>query len=205
MITKRDKQIIKFVEVHGSITINQCAKMFFRNNKEAYDQARKRLRIIYNGDFLKRYRKDIQSEVVYFIDRPLKIHDLKLMDVFAELSQYEVIMFQKEYEIHIDINTNYRVDAAAIIKVNGVYIPIFIEIDYTHFTNIKKIKHLIYDYELTNKMKLTFIIVKLDQAESELIPIPDKNKYFILPWNLGGYERVLDLCVSLATGNKESN
>lgn len=205
MITKRDKQIIKFAEEHGSININQCSKMFFRNNKEGYDQARKRLRIIYNGGFLKRYRKDIQSEVIYFIDRPLKIHDLKLMDIFAGLSKYEIIMFQKEYEIHIDKDTNYRVDAAAIIKVNGVFIPIYIEIDYTHFTNIKKIKHLIYDYELTNKTKLTFIIVKLDQAESEIIHIPDKNKYFILPWGLVGYEKMLDLCVSLATGGKESN
>jgi len=191
MITKRDKQIIKFVEVNGSITINQCAKMFFRDNKEAYDQARKRLRIIYKGDFLKRYRKDIKSEVVYFIDKKLKIHDLKLMDVFAELGKYELVMFQKEYKISIDKSLNYRVDAYAIIKVDGKYIPLMIEIDYTHFTNSKKIRHLIFHYKLINKLKLTFIVVKLDQLREEIIVVPDKNKYFVLPWGLAGIENVV--------------
>ena len=198
MITKRDKEIIKFVEKHGSITINQCAKMFFRNNKWAYDQARKRLIIIYNLSLLKRYRKDPRSEAVYFIAKPLKTHDLKLMDVFAELSEYEIIMFKKECEIKIDKDTNYRVDAAAIIKIDGMYIPLMIEIDYTHFTNIKKIKQITYNYEIDNKLKLTFLIVKLNQLETQVVGIANRNKYIILPWNLDKIEKTILLLLGVA-------
>ena len=205
MITKRDKEIIKFAETHGSITINQCALMFFRDNKAAYDQARKRLRIIYDLNLLKRYRKDPRSEAIYFIDKPLKIHDIKLMDVFAELSKYEVIMFEKECKIEIDKDTNYRVDAYAIIKIDGRFIPLMIEIDYTHFTNIKKIKQITYGYEIDNKVKLTFIIVKLDQMDADVIIIPDKNKYIVLPWNLKGIKNIISLLQGAATVVQESS
>jgi hypothetical protein len=47
MITKRDKNIIKFIEVHGSITINQCAKIFFRNNQYGDKKYKKQCNYIY--------------------------------------------------------------------------------------------------------------------------------------------------------------
>jgi len=197
IITKRDKQIIKFVEIHGCITINQCAKMFFRDNKEAYDQARKRLRTIYKGDHLKRYRKDIQSEVVYFIDKKLKIHDIKLMDVFAELNAFDVVKMKKECTIEIDKYTKYRVDA--FISMMALERPLFfIEIDYTHFTSLKKIKELYYYYRIKHGVYPTFIIVKLTQEEPEVMDLGEGNKGFILPWNLKGLTDIIGDMLGLA-------
>lgn len=46
MITKRDREIIDFINNFGCITIKQCGDLFFTNNKSCYDGARLRLKKI---------------------------------------------------------------------------------------------------------------------------------------------------------------
>jgi len=199
MITKRDKQIIKFAEKYGSITINQCATVFFNGNKEAYDQARKRLRIIYDEGLLKRYRKDPRSEAVYFIDKALKVHDLKLMDVFCKLYKFEMPVFQKESKFIIDDETTYIVDAAISINIDNRMLPLVVEIDYTHYTGMGKIKTLVADLESGHDIPFVFIIVKLAQQDLEIINIGVKSKLYILPWNLDKLDSVvIPLLIKLA-------
>ena len=110
-LKKRDSEIIKFIKKYGSITINQCSKIFYTKNKEGYQQARKRLKQLSDNKFIKRYRKDMQSECIYFLDKKLSIHDLKTLDIYAELinAGATIKSFTPKYRIDtIKSNKKYR-------------------------------------------------------------------------------------------------
>ncbi len=191
MITKRDKEIVKYVEKNGSITSKICSKQFFRGNKEAYDQARKRLRVIHEEGLLKRYRKDPRSEAVYYIDKKLKIHDLKLLDVISDLNELDIVMFDKEKQIETDEYTKYIVDGAVVIEKNNIRLPLLIEIDYTHYTNLEKIRDIINYLENKHSMGYHFVVVKFSQEEIKVHKIGKYSKLFILPWNLNKFSEVI--------------
>ncbi|APF26982.1 replication-relaxation family protein [Clostridium sporogenes] len=139
-LTNRDKEIFKFIEQYGSITINQCSKIFFSKCKQNYYQARKRLKLLSDNKYLKRYRKDMRSEAVYYLDKKLSAHDLKVLDIYAELLHLgaEIKYFEREYIIPTK-NKEYRADGLVECTKDGYFYPILIEVDYTHFTSNKKL------------------------------------------------------------------
>lgn len=139
-LTNRDKEIFKFIEQYGSITINQCSKIFFSKCKQNYYQARKRLKLLSDNKYLKRYRKDMRSEAVYYLDKKLSAHDLKVLDIYAELINQgaEIKYFKREYAIPTK-NKEYRADGLIECIKDGYFYPILVEIDYTHFTSNKKL------------------------------------------------------------------
>lgn len=143
ILTERDKNILRWVEEHKSITINQTSKIFFKHCKESYYQARKRLRLLSNNGYLKRYRADMKSECIYYLDKKLSIHDLKVLDVYAEFISYgaEIRYFKKEYIIDSG-SKNYRLDALIEVLYNDYFYPIIIEVDYTHLTGSKKLQDI---------------------------------------------------------------
>lgn len=139
-LTDRDKEILRWIEEHKSITINQCSKIFYTNNKEGYQQARKRLRKLNQCNYIKRFRKDMRSETVYYLDKKLSFHDLKVFDILAELIYLgaEIKNFEKEYVIPAG-EKNYRSDALIEFIYNKYYYIFLVEIDHTHFTSFKKL------------------------------------------------------------------
>ncbi|NEZ74234.1 hypothetical protein EXM56_02500 [Clostridium botulinum] len=139
-LTNRDKKILKFIEEYKSITINQCSKIFFSKCKQNYYQARKRLKLLSDNKHLKRYRKDMRSETIYYLDKKLSIHDLKVLDIYAELINKgaEIKYFKREYTIPTK-NKEYRADGLIECTKDGYFYPILIEVDYTHFTSNKKL------------------------------------------------------------------
>lgn len=204
MITKRDKEIVKYVETHGSITPKICSKEFFRENKEAYDQARKRLRVLFEEELLRRYRKDIRSEVVYYIDKKLKVHDLKLLEVIAELNEFEIINFDKERQFNIE-DIKYIVDGTVVIKEDDIALPILIEIDYTHYTSLEKIRGIIKYLESKHSTGYHFVVVKLSCEEIEVRKVGKNSKLFFLPWNLNKFSEVITSLRSDIAHMKPSN
>ncbi|MBY6758614.1 hypothetical protein HYH82_15080 [Clostridium botulinum] len=153
-LTNRDRDILKFIEQYGSITINQCSKIFFNKCKQNYYQARKRLRTLYNSKYIKRYRKDMRSEAVYYLDKKLSIHDLKVLDIYAEIINLgaEIKCFKKEYTIKCK-NKEYRADGLIECIRDGYFYPILIEVDYTHFTSNKKLLGIYNSNYFQNKYK----------------------------------------------------
>ncbi|KEH91605.1 hypothetical protein Z962_p0133 (plasmid) [Clostridium botulinum C/D str. BKT12695] len=156
-LKKRDSEIIKFIKMYGSITINQCSKIFFTKNKEGYQQARKRLKQLSDNKFIKRYRKDMQSECIYFLDKKLSIHDLKTIDIYAELinAGATIKSFTPKYRIDtIESNKKYRELDAYIEFIYKDYLNFLIlEIDYTHFTSKNKIIDIYNSNHFQNKYK----------------------------------------------------
>lgn len=153
-LTARDKQILRFIEEYKSITINQAAKIFFNNCKQSYYQARKRLKQLSDNKYIKRYRADMKSECVYYLEKKLSAHDLKVLDVYAELINLgaDIDYFKQEYTIPTKIK-EYRADALIEFTYQEYFYPMLIEIDYTHFTSNKKLLDIYNSNYFQNKYK----------------------------------------------------
>lgn len=193
MITKRDKKILRWIEHFGSITINQCSKVFFTNNKQGYDQARKRLKYLYNEDLLRRYRKDPKSEAIYYMEKRLKPHDLKLMDVVSEFyaQGWEIHQFDKEFTIMTGDYKKYIVDGRAVFRKGEIYLPVILEIDYSHMTGVAKIKDIISTFK-NNKYKKLFLVVRITEEKMKTKDSENPDVEIIyLPWNLDGLNKLL--------------
>lgn len=154
IITNRDKKTLQFIEKYGSITINQCSKIFFKNCKENYYQARKRLKKLSDNKYLNRYRKDMRSETVYYLEKKLSIHDLKVLDVYAYLiySGVKIKSFNQEYVIPAG-DKNYRADALIEFIYGDYFYTLLIEVDYTHYTSQKKLFDIYNSSYFQNKYK----------------------------------------------------
>lgn len=143
ILTSRDKEILKFIECHHSVTIDQTAKIFYKDKKEAYQMARKRLKDLQNNNYIKRYRENQRCECIYYINKKLSPHNLKLMDVYAELvnAGAKIELFKKEFNISTDKN-NYRIDALLEFEYDDYFYTFFVEVDYTHFSSIKRFEEI---------------------------------------------------------------
>lgn len=189
MRTKRDIEIIKYVEQYKSITIEQCSKLFFTNNRYGYDQARKRLSKLKKEGFLKRYRKDPKSMSIYYIDKPLKIHDLKIRDVLIEfINNFSYVNPKIEFKRMYD-DKEYVIDGVFNLDHK---IPVCVEIDYTHYTSMEKVRDILYFFEEQKHRPYIFIIVKLTQCELEFHRIGDYSYLYVLPWNLEGISEIFN-------------
>lgn len=186
MINSRDKRILTWIERYDSITLSQCTKIFFIGKVYGYDQARKRLQILFKRGLIKRYRKDPQSEVVYYSTKILKIHDLKIFDVIAEFinNGWELNALEREYHIRVGTHS-YILDALTELQKDDMIVHIIIEIDYSHFTGKEKINDLISQFK-NNDTHYILMIVKLTQ-ETCITEMHDKMLFAYLPWNIEGY------------------
>lgn len=84
-LTKRDKDIYNFISQYGSITIDQCSKIFMPNCKRKYEIACRRLKKLVECEFIKVGTIKYSHENVYYIDRKLSFHDLTVIQYCAEL------------------------------------------------------------------------------------------------------------------------
>ncbi|AZV56817.1 hypothetical protein [Clostridium sp. AWRP] len=190
MITERDKRILKWIENFNSITIDQCSKLFFSTSKMSYDLARKRLRYLNREGAIKRYRKDPKSETVYFMDKRLKVHDLKILDVIVALQQFNTTTNEIILQNKIQINQfiSYIVDATIVI---GNDYPILIEVDYTHYTNDKKIINIINHLEGKHNRKYVFLIVRQTIEEVSVENVGMKSKLVLVNWKFNSSDKLL--------------
>lgn len=116
MITKRDREIINFIEKYGFLTIEQAAKIFF-NTKSGYDLSRRRLKKIEeSADYIKAIKNTETNQLVYMNTeskiRRVSKHDLLVMDYIANL-----VEFGADFEnIEVEKNFNNEVIADAFLK-----------------------------------------------------------------------------------------
>lgn len=173
----RDADIMRFVRKYGSITINQTANIFFSNSNNKYDLARKRLRILYKNNYLKRYQAEISKQAVYYLDKPLKDHSLKLLDVYAELSTFsKILSFTREYSI-----VNHKCDGYFLIETEDedyIYnFNVLVEIDMTHETSFTKIKNLM----VCNKFETEPILIIVQR--NDFMKRYDSENLKYVGWN----------------------
>lgn len=182
-MTDRDKNILKWIEEYGSITIYQCSQIFYHGNKCGYDQARKRLRKLYKDKQFKRYRENPEKEVIYYLDKRPNPHALKLLDAIAYFQEFEISDIEKEYKMQVYEYTSYRIDCKAVITLDGISHPLLIEVDYTHDTELEKIRNIIrYLEKKHNTVSYFFVIIRSTKKEITEESVGKRSKILWVNW-----------------------
>lgn len=183
---ERDNEILNFIEKYKGSNINTIANLFFSNSKNPYLNASRRLRVLYDNKIIKRSRKSLNDEYVYFINKPITLHKAKLLETYSRLTLIGTInLFEQEMKIP---NANRTIDGFIELEVeDDKYIntyPIIIEIDNTHCTSHKKIKDIYnsgYFQKIYNTMPRVLIVNRNDYN----IKICDKDIDILnINWNL---------------------
>lgn len=141
MITLRDLEILRFVEEHGSITIDQAYKMYFKDAKYGADSARKRLKHLADAGELKytTLKNSITGERVYFKDKPISAHKLYLLNMYVNLhyAGADNIKLDKEPKLQ-----GLRPDALINCGYGEYELSMFVEVVITHNVNYTKYEEL---------------------------------------------------------------
>jgi hypothetical protein len=134
MITERDRQIINFIEKIGFASINQIAKLFFKNSKIGYDLARRRLKSIKdNATYLKAIRNFETNELIYLplnsTRKKISKHNLAVIDYLCELKSLDCDIKSIEIEKHFG---SVIPDAFICFRFNGYIMYQLLEIELRH-------------------------------------------------------------------------
>lgn len=155
-LTNRDKSIYAFINQYGSITIDQCSKIFMQGNRRKYEIAARRLRRLVENQYIKMGKIMHTNENQYYIDNKLRYHDSLVIQYCAELINIGAS--------NVKFERNKKWDTVNIISDGFIYFEI----------NNKSYIHLI-EVCLTNKD------IKLDKYEQLYISNYIQNQYGIEP------------------------
>jgi hypothetical protein len=100
---------------------------------------KKALKKLHDMGFIKYHTNNATDERIYCMEKKLSSHDVYLLDVYANLVQNgaKILEFKKEpvYECQ---GKKIRPDAFIKYEISDYTFGAFIEIDFTHATDIKK-------------------------------------------------------------------
>jgi hypothetical protein len=136
MITKRDQDIINFLEDFHIATSGQIRRLFFP--KISYQYTCKRLQYLFDNLYVKRTRSTIDNSYAYYADRkPAQLHhDLIRAELHTSIkSKYDLLEWHNEAAVG-DI----RPDALCYIKHSGIVFPVLVEVHLSNGFNFEKYK-----------------------------------------------------------------
>ena len=139
-ITERDERIKAFLEEVGVADSKTLHALFFPNT--TMRNAQKRLKQLVDTKYIKCYRKDVISQNVYFIKRPINIaHKIKFSQLLAEIENknIELLKYKCPYKIGDII-----ADGLIVIRDNGKVKVYFVEAERTKKLNVSKYEYLYY-------------------------------------------------------------
>lgn len=136
MLTKRDREILTFIEDYKSITLSQAQYIFFNGN---YECARRRLKQLENMNFIKSLPNALLNSKTYFNAKLLKDHDLLTIEFIAAIKKIgaNIIEF-KTQPTYLD--KKIRPDAKIVFEYNDNVYFILLEVDLHHYTSNSKMK-----------------------------------------------------------------
>lgn len=177
MITKRDQDIINFIEEFHAATTSQIKRLFFAGTSTRY--ARKRLQYLYENKFLMRMRSTINNDYAYYVKKRSLLqqthHDLIRAELYTHIKEhYKLLEWNNEMPIE-----NIRPDALAYIERG---IPLLIEIHLSNRFNFDKYKK---DF-----LPLFGISPRIIVVTDKNIRIPD-SRYRMVRTDMQGIESIL--------------
>jgi hypothetical protein len=186
MITKRDQDIINFLEDFHIATSNQIHKLFFSNISIRY--SRTRLDYLQKEGYIKRTKSTIDNCFAYYINKkPSQIHhDLIRSELYSHIKkQYTVLEWNNEQTI-----VNIRPDALCFINDHDIVFPVLIEIHLNNKFNFDKYSDLIKN----NDIKAIFgIMPKVLICTDREMTIKQNIglKFKLIDLNMNGLESIL--------------
>lgn len=136
MITKRDQDVLNFLEEFHIGTSIQIHNLFFSNTSLRY--SRKRLQYLYENGLIKRTKSLIDNSNAYYIDKkPSQVHhDLIRAQVYTAMKrQYNLLDWANEAPV-----SSIRPDALCYIDSHGIVFPVMVEIHLNNKFDFDKYK-----------------------------------------------------------------
>lgn len=190
----RDNEILNFIEMYGGTNIKTIANIYYDNSNNGYILASRRLKLLYDNKFLKRNRKSINDEFIYYRgNNPISLHKAKLLEVYSRIYRLGKI---NKFTINMDLPCRREIDGFIELEIEDTeYIntyPIIIEIDNTHNTSIKKIND-IYNCGYFQKQYGIFpIIVRVKRNEYDKKLYHNDINIYNLEWDLKGINDIIE-------------
>lgn len=138
MLTKRDKEILNWIQEYDILTINQAKSLFFNN---VYDNARRRLRVLERQEILNSYISKDSKEKVYYTDKKRSQHDIYIVDFIVKLITLDCNILEFKLKPHY-LGGDLIPDAFIKFSKDDDLYLVFLEIDYKHATELLKFKSL---------------------------------------------------------------
>jgi len=174
MITKRDQDIINFVEDFHIATSKQIHRLFFPNTSIQYRC--ERLRYLCREKLLKRTRSTIDNCYAYYVKKHSQVHhDLLRAELFVNIkAQYNLLEWSNEMTIG-----SIRPDALAYIERG---LPLMIEIHLSNRFDFEK-----YD---TDFLPVFGTHPRIVICTDKTLRLPDR-RYRIVTTDMQGLDRLL--------------
>lgn len=140
-INQNTKDILSFIEKYGFITAKFCSRIIYKNCKQSYNLASRKLLKMEQSKLLQRYL-DSSNEYIYQINKKhITAHKYYLIDFYSRLYERvdSVELFEVERSWGISKKRN---DGFIIYKNRDSFYSLLIEIDYSHFTSKEKLNSL---------------------------------------------------------------
>ena len=129
-LMQRDKQIVDFLKEVKCSDAESISILFFGGSLRS---AQKRLKILSECGYMKKWRKDHWSSYVYYVEnnKPKQIeHDIYLSKILSYLKSNDIEVLK--YKATTKIN-NIIVDGLIVLKVNNSIKLYFVEIERSKF------------------------------------------------------------------------
>ena len=129
-------QILLYMEQYNLLSIRQAEKIFYNDVERSYDRARKKLLELEKNNKIKSCK--IGAEKVYYFKKEPSVHETLIMNFYSILieNKCNILEFHKSYKI---FNGLIIPDAFIIFEYKGYKYNVFLEVDYSHFTDIVKL------------------------------------------------------------------
>lgn len=180
MITKKDREIIRFIEVMGFATIYHIGRAFYNYSDYKYDLARKQLKkISREGDYIKSFRNTETNQLIYIPTysniKKVSKHDILMIDYVAHLRELGVDLETVEIERDFGGSTP---DLFVKFKFNGSRYCQLVEVQLRHdFVDVNRFKD-----------KMPLILEETNNYAPDLVIIQDTRK---------DYEKINETCMKI--------
>lgn len=140
-ITENDNKVLKFLEDHKALTLNQIYRMFFKD----YKYASRRMKQLEINNKVKSYELKVpkfQNKIgkkTYYINKKLTFHDILINEFCTQVIQKGGQIIKLKYAPYFK---KFHIMPDALIYFiygNKLYMN-FLEVDVKHITSITKLK-----------------------------------------------------------------
>lgn len=190
VLTKRDRDILEFVDKFGAATTSQIQRGCFKGIKDisAHKKAQARLTALYKTKHIKRDRAHLNTEYVYYHKKTkLLAHQTLLVDVYLSLLKHPGSI--KEFTPEIVLG-DIRPDAKVLFD-DGWYLHLFlVEI---HMATNKFGQEKYETFLRTRAYKRYFeVFPKVLVVSDREIKFQESRIPFVrIPFNMDGIDRIL--------------
>lgn len=181
--------ILDFITVHGAITIEICANLFY-TTKYGVDCSRRALNKLHEKKILRKGSDIVNGCYQFYEKSMISNHKLQLLRFYSYMvkSGAEIVQFDREYR-----SINAVTDGLIIYKYNGHTKILLVEVDISHKTKPKKYEKLFEEGYFQSEFGTFPRVVILDNNPNfrSRKMKSDKVKYCFMDFKFNNMEEIL--------------